>query len=590
MNTTIPIRYRLLFWLLLTCAGCTPSPPADQVAATDKVLQEVGIASKSAKPAEPPIAPTASESMGTSVVKQAAENQSNESSAAGMGATRTGTQQRQKISNDDPGKKWTTADKLPRDVWEVQYLGNAPVGFSHKRTVVSESLGLNYFQHEIDSRIRVSLKSMPQEQRIRIITIERDNGELISIEGSLEVGKNKQSFRGTVNQDVLKLSGDDNGKRFDVQLEWKKDYRGPFAVEQSMLRKPMLPGDLRKLKYFDPLRRKLVDGVLDAKAYIPTPTMLGGSQELLEVRSVGLIGEGGSQSLLWVDKNGEGLKSFVPENDILSFRSKPIAGQIFETCSNLRALSTFAIPLRGDIERMVKNDSENPSATFRFHHKTADVYAMFTDKIGQNVKSVDQRTADVTVYRDRIEPDTILATNSVVKNPAYLASSDFVPKDMPWIQEIGSGVIAADKALSNESSNIDKAKACQREIQKRIILKEYDVQIRPIPIVAKSRQGNCVEHATMLAAVCRSLDIPSRIAIGVKFNDSREAPAMKFHAWVEIQDGPRWVAMDSSQESFSTFIDRVKFRDSEFNAENPYLEILEVCKLLPELDIQISSP
>ncbi len=523
--------------------------------------------------------------MGPSVVKQAAENQSKEANAAGIDSTRSGAPQRQKVSTDDPSKKWTTLDKLPRDLWEVQYLGNAPVGFSHKTTEVAESL--SNIRHELDSRIRVSVRNIPQEQRIQIRTLERDNGELIWIEGSLEMGQNKQTFSGRVNQEVLRLSGDDNGKPFDIQLDWKKDYRGPFAVEQSMLRKPMLPGELRKLKYFDPLRRKLVDGALDAKAYIPTPTMLGGSQELLEVRSVGLIGEGGSQSLLWVDKKGEGLKSFVQENDILSFRSTPITGQLFESCTNLRALPTVDIPLRGDIEKILGNDRELTSATFRVSHKTAEVYPMFADKIGQSVKSVDPRTADVTVYRNRIELNQTLASNSVAENPAYLANSDFVPKDIPSVQKLGKGVIAADKSLSNDTSNTDKAKACQREIQKRVILKEYDVQIRPVPFVAKSRKGNCVEHATMLAAVCRSLSIPTRIAIGLKWNDSKETPAMKFHTWVEIQDGPRWVAMDSSQESLPSSIDRIKFRDSDFNAENPYLEILEVYKLLPGLDIEV---
>jgi hypothetical protein len=158
---------------------------------------------------------------------------------------------------------------------------------------------------------------------------------------------------------------------------------------------------------------------------------------------------------------------------------------------------------------------------------------------------------------------------------------------MSWVQELGKGVIAMDKTLSNDSSNIDKAKACQREIQKRVKPKDYDVQICPVPFVAKSRKGNCVEHATMLAAVCRSVGIPTRIAIGVKMDDSKETPTMKFHTWVEIQEGPRWVAMDSSQESVPTSIDRVKFRDSDFNAENPYLEILEVYKVLPGMDIEV---
>lgn len=594
VRTRIPSPYSIVFLCLglLSWTGCRPSSPADRAAATEKVLREIDGTLEPEKPLDIPALPSASVSSDS---KQSDENQTQVADAPSTEQAKPAKPKtRAIVSTDDPNTTWTKTVKFPRDLWEVQYLRNDPVGFSHK-TVAAQTVNSNRYRHELDSRIRVSVKNQPQEQRIWIKTVETGNGELLDIEGSLEVGPVKRTFDGKVRRDVLTFVGEENGQRIDLQLEWKKEYRGPFAVEQSMLRKPLEPGELRRLTYLDPLqlfdpdpsRRKLIDGELDALDYIQIPTMMG-SQELLEVRCTGSIGGSISKSLLWVDRKGEGLKSLIQKNDILSFRSEPLAAQIFEACSNLRAQPAVSIPLTGDIQNYAGISSDRDSVTFRIKHKrNADPFQIFKDQIEQEVKSQDPSTVDVTVYRKSKDLDPILALNSAASKLEYLANSEFVPKDKATIQKLGKALIAADKSLTSDSPNIEKAIACQRVIQKRVKLKDYDILIRPAPFVAKSGIGNCIEHATLLSSVCRSLEIPARIAMGVKFNGSKEAPSMNFHTWVEIQDGQKWIPIDSSQEELSASMDRVKIRDTDFNAANPYLEILEVYKLLPDLEIEV---
>ena len=160
--------------------------------------------------------------------------------------------------------------------------------------------------------------------------------------------------------------------------------------------------------------------------------------------------------------------------------------------------------------------------------------------------------------------------------------------ELPLVTRLANGLIAADKTLPpDNASNSAKANACRREIQRRIRLKEFDKQIGTIANSLKTKQANCIEHALLFAAVCRSLNIPTRIAMGVKFNRSTENPAMKFHAWIEIRDGERWVPMDSSDDVVPISIDRFKIRDSNFNNPNPYLDLLVVYRQLPELSIQV---
>ena len=593
--------FALLVPILACLAGCNQRTPTEQANATEKVLQEVGVLSNSVKPVEIQVAPDQQEPLAPSIVKQttgelpgtlgdepvANVNTSDLPAAIGPAPTPKPT-----ITVDDSSLKWIAAEDLPRETWEVQYLGNNAVGFFHRTINVSKTLGSSYFRHEAESRIRVSLKGKSLEQRIRVMTIERDNGELVTVEGSLEMGLNKQSFKGNVSQDLLRLTGDDNGQPYSVNIEWRKDYRGPFAVDQSMLRRPLQPRETRKLKYFDPILRKIIDGRLEASDYIMTPTLFGGSKELLEVRNIGIYGESGSQSLLWVNNKGEGVKSYVQANDILSFRTEPIVAQIIASIADLKAIEFVSIPLSGSVDQLTSSPSELSSIAFRISHRSEEPYRMFADRTGQRVRALDPKTVEVTVFKNGGELDPLLDNDFASKlDVGTLASSEFVPKDTPQVKKLAAALIASDETFSpnnaSNASNTDKANTCRRELQKRISLKDFDKRLGTITNSLRSRQANCIEHALLLASTCRALDIPTRIALGVKFNRSTEAPAMTFHAWIEIRDGARWVPMDSTDDAFPTPLDRIKIRESNFNEANPYLDILNVYRLLPELDIQV---
>ncbi|HUP81432.1 MAG TPA: transglutaminase-like domain-containing protein, partial [Pirellula sp.] len=455
---------------------------------------------------------------------------------------------------------------------------------------VTSTQGL--FRHNAKSRMRVSLKGIPLEQRIEITTLERDTGELIGIEGFLEIGSKKQSFKGTVVQKELRLTGEEEGQPFSVSVEWKKEYRGPFAVDQSMHRSPLQSRETRLLKYFDPILRKVIDGRLEASDYIKTPTMLGGTRELLEVRNIAMIGDSSSQALLWVDKQGEGFKSFVQANDILSFRTDPIVAQVVDSLADLRAMDSVSIPIGGTddmVDQLTNAPRDLASISFRVSHRSEDPYSLFTDRIGQRIRSLDARSTQVTVFRNGVESDLLLESDSASKkDDGTLAASEFIPTKSAQVKKIANGLISAAKAnTADRLSNTDIANVFRREIQKRISLKEFDKQLGTVPNSLIARQANCVEHALLLASICRAAQIPTRIALGVKFNRSKEMPAMNFHAWVEIRDGARWVPLDSTIEEFPMPLDRIKIRDSKFNGANPYIDIISVYRLLPELEIKV---
>jgi len=595
-NSLMTIRifsyFLVVFPVLLCFAGCNPQTQTEKEAATDRILQEIGVKTPKPKPTETAdlsILENAAKASDDKTDEKAASTSSKVSGEANVQST---IAIKPKTTVDVPGKKWIGNDALPREYWEVQYIGNTAVGFM-RRTSAASSRGKDYLSQEAESRIRVSKKGAPIEQHVIVKTIERDTGELITIEFSLEIGARKQSYKGEVKKEQLTLTGSENDQPFNLTVEFRKDYRGPFAVEQSMLRSPLQPKETRKLKYFDPILKKVVEGRLEASDFLMTPTFSGGSRELLkllEVRNSASVGDNISQSLLWVDEKGEGLKSFVQAKDILAFRTDPIEAKLVESGLELQSAEAALIPLGGPVERLMTKSGDLTSIGYRFSHRVDEPFRMFTDRVGQRIQAKDDpRTVEVTVYQNGRELNAELENGIESKtDPAALKASSFVPVDLPQIKKLATGLIAADKSISPETaSNTEKAYACQRELQKRIQLREFDKQIGTVSNTLTTKQANCIEHACLFASVCRSLEIPTRIALGVIYNRSIEMPAMKFHVWIEILDGARWVPMDSTEDAFPTSIDRIKIRESYFDKDNPYPEILSVLRLLPDLKIQV---
>ena len=567
------IRHSLLF-LFLTCVpGCETRIPEPEEERTERILQDLGVAPK----------PKPVKTEDSSADSRVDVDQT-------MADKRSVIQPSSRV--DDANKPWISADQLPREIWEVQYIGNNPIGYMHRKVSVSKS---SEFEIEAESRTTVSLKGEPLVQRLKINTTETDTGALRRIEGSIEIGDNKQTFEGNVNSidGKMTLKGVNNGQATPVlTIGWNPDYRGPFAVDQSMLRRPLEPKETRKLKYFDPILGKVVEGKLKAADdFFKTPTMFVGSRDLLEVSNISTVGNETTQALLWVDEKGEGYKSIMQSADIRSFRTEPIVAQILSSVFDLRAISSKTIKLSGAVDRLMSNRTNIVSQTFRIKNSNNDPFKLFSDRTNQRKKSQNARTVDITVFRVGLNPNEMGGVELKKDNDdSSQVDTDFIPSKSPIIQEFARALVASQSKLDEGNVSLfEKVKICREELVKRIELKEFDNQIGSVVETTKSKQADCVEHALLFASVCRAMGIPTRIALGMIFNRNKEEPEMKFHAWIEFHDGERWVPSDSSDQQFPTSIDRIKVLESNFTDPNPYLDILKVFQSMTELEISVLS-
>jgi transglutaminase-like putative cysteine protease len=63
---------------------------------------------------------------------------------------------------------------------------------------------------------------------------------------------------------------------------------------------------------------------------------------------------------------------------------------------------------------------------------------------------------------------------------------------------------------------------------------------------ARTRAGDCSEHAVLVAAVARRLGIPARVVVGYALIGDEQVGFAVGHAWAQLHDGTRWLDVDAT--------------------------------------------
>jgi transglutaminase-like putative cysteine protease len=159
----------------------------------------------------------------------------------------------------------------------------------------------------------------------------------------------------------------------------------------------------------------------------------------------------------------------------------------------------------------------------------------------QRVESAGERGVRVTVDAAGRAP----ATDS--KEPQYLASTPMLKSDDPAIRAL---VQEATKDAGPDKPA--RAEAIRRFVNEFIRSKDLDVGFAAASEVARTRQGDCTEHAVLLAAMLRADGIPARVASGLIYADefAGKRGIFGYHMWAQaaLDSGgaTSWVDLDGT--------------------------------------------
>ena len=468
-----------------------------------------------------------------------------------------------------------TADQgeLKKESWEAQSIRGTRVGYGYTsvRAVEGDGEPLELTRHV--SLMAIQREGQPVQQWIRLATWTTPAGELRRFETEMTGGGGDLKSRGVVKDGKLTIATATAGKITQQSIEWNREWGGFDAVERSLTSKPMQPGEKRTIASLLPIFHIVGTTELTAGNY-ETVDLPEGERKLLRIDSVMSLGGQKMESVLWTDEQGETLKSFMPgvgQESVRSSREQALSGR---RMAPLDLIVASIVPLKGKLP----NAPRTRRVVYRATVNQGRLTDVFDDCLSQRVTLEGDQEARLEVLA--VGPTSPAEPGK--QDPP--TEEDSSPNNL--VQSDDARVVALAKDVAPDVTEPwPLAVALERFVHEGVSKKNFSQAFATAAEVAERREGDCTEHAVLLAALCRARGLPARVAFGLVYYPPQGGFA--YHMWNEVWINDRWVPLDATLGRGGIGADHIKLADSSLKGSTAYSAMLPVIQVFGRLELEV---
>ena len=475
-----------------------------------------------------------------------------------------------------PAEESTGSTKPARaeEIWEVYFMQGSRVG--HAQTTIENVTEAGQALVHTRNKALTTMKRGGQtiEQEMTLASWDTPEGALVKFETRMTAGNSDTVTTGRVAGDMLHIEVMTLGKTQTQSIPWKPEWGGLFAADQSLRKTPLQPGERRTVLSLMPIvnlpgETELVAGDLEM---VKLPS---GERKLLRIEAALDLGGQKIATTLWVDEKGQTLKSFVPAIQQETVRTtkedalQPTNGGEFDL------LVASTVPLKGKLP----SPTGTKRVVYKAHVTSGKIDGIFANCLSQRVKNIDDQTAALTILA--IRPDEPPTPDLETGKPTEedLAANNLIQSDDPKVLELSARIVP------NETQPWKLACALEKHVDEAVRLKNFSQAFATAAEVAQSLEGDCTEHAVLLAALCRARKIPARVAFGLVYYPPQKGFA--YHMWNEVWIADRWVPLDATLGLGGIGGDHIKLADSNLAGTSAYSAMLPVIQVFGRLELEV---
>jgi Transglutaminase-like superfamily len=461
-----------------------------------------------------------------------------------------------------------------RQLWEALYLQGAKIGHGHTTIRPVTRDGRRLVEIGTKSHLVITRFGERTEQDVLAETLETPEGEVVEFKTEVAFGPSPTIVTGRALGDEMEITVDTQGRHDTSRIRWSSKTGGFRAIEQSLEARPMKPGEKRSLQMLMPLLNQVADVELEARDFENTP-LLGIEARLLRIDGVTRFPGGNIQSTQWTDDRGEVVKTRIASLGQESFRT---------TCELALAPGGTEKAFDLGFDAVVKVDPplKRPHQTrkVRYRVELADGNPAETFASGptQSVRPLGDHAAEVTVRSVR-PGDVQKRSEAAAVGREYTSANSILQIDDPRVQAM------AREAKADAKDPVAVALALEGYVNRVVSEKNFSQGFATAAEVAQSREGDCTEHAVLLAALLRARGIPSRVAIGLVYVG--HAGGFGYHMWTEAYLNGQWVPLDAMMGQGGTSAAYLKLTDSSLDGPSAYSSFLAVAGVLGQLKVSV---
>lgn len=486
----------------------------------------------------------------------------------------------------------STSSSQSREIWEISRIEGRKVG--HARTRIEQTVdaqGEPLERIEMEQSVALARFGQQLRQSLRLVSWERPTGGLVRFESQVSSGGEWTLTRGHVDGDSLSIESATPGKTERQTFPWSDQLGGFYAVER-LLSKPWSPGERRSVRALVPLLNQI--GKTDLQdAGMEALRIEGQSRSLRKIRRVDTVGAIKLESTHWVDETGDTVRSistFPPPGmeTVRTDRATAVANDPADAPFDLGAATRIA----------VSNMPPDPHGTREIVYVAelsgGPIESVFPSGSSQSVRKLDERHVEIRVRAVRPSESSTSAAEDIKRQdlnrpPVADAPTDEERRSNGLIQSDDPAVVALAKSVSaDETDPWRLAVALEAAVRRHVQPQHFSQAMATAAEVARSGEGDCTEHAVLLAAMCRARGLPARVAIGLVYAESLGGFA--YHMWNEVWIDGQWIPLDATLARQGIGAGHLKLASSSLQGADAFAALLPVVNVLGRLKLSVTSP
>ena len=464
------------------------------------------------------------------------------------------------------------------ETWQVIYLSGQRVGYGRSSSTKEVRKDATVFVTNTEQHL--TIRRFGQQLKIDMTSRyeEAESGQLLGYTTEMK-NPPAQSTKSVAKLmgNTLQIETTVNGVPKTQTLELDPTVKSPAYQDRQLQEQPLKAGETRAYKMFVPEFAKVADVRIVADDLRLTKLHDNTEKKLLKAKLTHSLLPG-VETRMFLDQTGEVLKS---ETDQL--------GLVLVTYSVPRAVAIQAIVgaeldvavgtlVRVETPTPTQNVMKSKRAVFRVTTPGQDPSQLLKDSETQTVKKVSDNVVEVTLVAALI-PKMLVSVGS--KQKQYLGETPYLQAKDVRVQE------HARKAAAGSEDPGTIAIRMERYVFEQIKKKNFSTALASAAEVAERMEGDCTEHACLLAAMLRAQQIPSRVAVGLVYVE--KFSAFGGHMWVEAWLDDKWVAVDGTLGMGGIGPSHLKLADSDLSdpGQAPVVAFLPLMNLLNQVKIEV---
>ena len=468
----------------------------------------------------------------------------------------------------------SSSSKQISDQWQIVLLADQRIGYG--RTTINSIIEGNKRLITTRTESKLKIKRFGQTINMQSILTTREtvDGQLLSFE---QITRNppaaSNKISGIVRENELYITIEVVGRKTTRRIPWQTDVKSPAYLDRLLTVSPMRPNQVLRYKTFFPDYGKIGTVTLTAANVQQVKKHQGNKTNALLVRMTESVQPTLSTSL-FLDARGNAIKS---ETDLLG--RKMTTFTVAEEAA-LQQIAGTELDLAIDTLIQVKpipNPHQTRKIVYHIKGHKLDVSQHLKSSPTQVVKKIDDQSCKLTVLA--VNPPQRTAIGKV--DPQFLTETSYLQlSDFEVIKH-------ARRAAAAETNLARVALRMEKYVHDKLRTKNFSTALASAAEVAKKLEGDCTEHAVLLAAMLRVMKIPSRVATGLVYVPS--CSSFGGHMWTEAYLNNQWIPLDATLGRGGIGAAHIKLGDSSLddNVPAPVTAFLPLLNLLGKIEISV---